>query len=101
MYGVDLLDYCFFGAGGLLRNFLIAPAETPSEEKEAAGPFALPEQTVRQGPFGSLYQAMQPAGQAIVQLSWPGAVQVFADEGKFPSKRITETANNHFIKAHH
>jgi hypothetical protein len=62
-----------------------------------------PEHVVRHGPLGSLYIAMQPAGQVIVQVSWPGAVQVNADAGPITPDAAVLTArmkpNSHFMRA--
>jgi hypothetical protein len=62
-----------------------------------------PEHVVRQGPVDSRYIAMQPAGQVIVQVSWPGAVQVNADAGAIiPDAMVTDARtkpNSHFMRA--
>lgn len=62
-----------------------------------------PEHVVRHGPLDSRYIAMQPAGQVIVQVSCPGAVQVNADAGAIiPDATVTKAKtnpNSHFMRA--
>jgi|tagenome__1003787_1003787.scaffolds.fasta_scaffold19338084_1 hypothetical protein len=62
-----------------------------------------PEHIVRQGPVASRYIAMQPAGQVIVQVSCPGAVQVNADAGAITPDAAVATArtmpSSHFMRA--